>query len=147
MYSARTNFNVKPKNIGSLIEDVFQNGFHSIFGDEIWSDGTSVPVNILESEEGYQMQLMAPGLKKEDFKINVDQNVLHISYDHKEEKEEATGKWVRKEYKMQTFRRSFTLNNKINVNAISAKYADGILTLTLPKKELTSPASQEIKVG
>lgn len=138
---------MKPKNIGSLIEDVFQNGFHSIFGDEIWSDGTSVPVNILESEEGYQMQLMAPGLKKEDFKINVDQNVLHISYDHKEEKEEATGKWVRKEYKMQTFRRSFTLNNKINVNAISAKYADGILTLTLPKKELTSPASQEIKVG
>ena len=72
--------------------------------------------------------------------------MLHISYDHKEEKETA-GKWLRKEYKLQTFRRSFTLNDKINVGGITAKYNDGILTVVLPKKETVEPATQEISVG
>ncbi|HRO44172.1 MAG TPA: Hsp20/alpha crystallin family protein [Flavipsychrobacter sp.] len=135
-----------PKTIGGLIEDVFQNGFQSVFGDENWSDGTTAPANIQETENSYEMQLMAPGLKKEDFKINVDRNVLHVSYEHKEEKE-TTGKWLRKEYRMQTFRRSFTLNDKINVSGIAAKYADGILNVSLPKKEVTAPESQEISVN
>jgi len=103
-------------------------------------------VNIHETENAYEMHLMAPGLKKEDFKLHVDRNVLHISYEHKEEKE-TTGKWIRKEYKMQTFRRSFTLNDKISVSGISAKYNDGVLVVTLPKKEVAEPASQEISVG
>ncbi len=135
-----------PKTIGGLIEDMFQNGFQSIFGEESWGDGSTVPANIVETETAYEMQLMAPGLKKEDFRVNVDRNVLHVSYEHKEEKE-MTGKWLRKEYRMQTFRRSFTLNDKINVSAIAAKYSDGILTLTLPKKEHSEAVAQEITVG
>ncbi len=146
MYTTKQNFRIMPKTIGGLIEDVFQNGFQSVFGDENWSDGTTAPANIQETENSYEMQLMAPGLKKEDFKINVDRNVLHVSYEHKEEKE-TTGKWLRKEYRMQTFRRSFTLNDKINVSGIAAKYADGILNVSLPKKEVTAPESQEISVN
>jgi len=146
MYGTRSNFRVMPKTIGGLIEDVFHNGFQNIFADENWNEGVSAPANIRETETAYEMQLVAPGLKKEDFKINVDRNVLHISYDHKEE-QESTGKWIRKEYKLQTFRRSFTLNEKINVAGIAAKYNDGILLLTLPKKEVNEPTAQEIAVN
>ncbi len=148
MYKSRSSFGLMPKTIGGLIEDVFQNGFQNVFGEESWNDTVSAPANIMETETAYEMKLAAPGLKKEDFKINVDRNVLHISYEHKEENEKSSeGKWIRKEFKMQTFRRSFTLNDKINVGDISAAYNDGILSITLPKKELAAPKSQEISIA
>jgi HSP20 family protein len=137
-----------PKAIGGLIEDVFQNGFQKVFGDENWNEGINVPVNIKETDTTYEMHLMAPGLKKEEFKLNVDKNVLHVTYDHKEETTEGvpSDKWLRKEYKLRTFRRSFTLNDKVNIQEISAKYNDGVLVVTLPKKEPAQPATQEITV-
>ena len=147
MYSSKSHYNIMPKTIGSLIEDVFQNGFQKVFGDEAWSDGITTPVNILETDTAYEMHLMAPGLKKEDFKLNVDNGVLHISYDHKEDEAELRKKWLRKEYKLDTFRRSFTLNDKVNILDISAKYNDGVLVVTLPKREAPQPSAQEIKVG
>jgi HSP20 family protein len=147
MYTSKSHFNIMPKTIGSLIEDVFQNGFQKVFGEEAWSDGVTTPVNILELENAYEMHLMAPALKKEDFKLNVDNGVLHISYDHKADEEDLKKKWLRKEYKPDTFRRSFTLNDKINILEISAKYNDGVLVVTLPKKQAAEPSAQEIKVG
>ena len=147
MYTSKTNYRVSPRTIGGLIEDVFQNGFHNFFTEDGWNEKGSAPANIFETDTEYQMQIIAPGLKKDDFKINVDRNVLHISYDHTADETETAGKWLRKEYKLQTFRRSFTLNDKINVSGISAKYNEGILTVHLPKKEAQEPTTQEIKVG
>lgn len=146
MYSTKTNFSVMPKTIGGLIEDMFQNGLGRVFGDESWGDGTTVPANILETETAYEMHLMVPGMKKDDFKVHVDRNILHISYEHKEENKDLNNKWLRKEYKLATFRRSFTLNDKVNISGIAAKYIDGVLIVTLPKKEQTGPMQQEIKV-
>ena len=148
MYTTKSHYNIMPKAIGGLIEDVFQNGFQKVFGDENWNEGFNVPVNIRETETTYEMHLMAPGLRKEEFKINVDKNVLHVTYDHAEVSSEGApvDKWLRKEYKLKTFRRSFTLNDKVNVLEISAKYNDGVLVVTLPKKEPAQPATQEIKV-
>lgn len=151
MYTTRNNFRIMPKAIGGLIEDAFQNGFQTIFGDENWNDRTTAPANIQETESEYRMEIMAPGLKKDDFKVNVDHNVLHISYDHQEQKEEKSdensSKWLRREYKLQTFRRSFTLNDKVDISGISAKYTDGILAVTLPKKDIAKPEKQEISVS
>ena len=152
MYATKSNYRVNPRAIGGLIEDVFQNGFQRMFGDEVWGDGLTVPVNINESDSAYELHVMAPGLKKEDFRINVDRNVLHVSYEHKEEaptatpEDETAPRWLRKEYKLATFRRSFTLNEKINITGIGAKYNDGVLVVTLPKKELQQPLNQEISV-
>jgi HSP20 family protein len=74
--------------------------------------------------------------------------VLHVSYEYKEEEHpDLKSRWLRREYKLQTFRRSFTLNDKINIGGIAAKYNDGVLVLTLPKKASTEPTTQEIKVG
>ncbi len=146
MYN-RSNYGVSPRAFGGLLEDVLQNGFQRVFSDDNWNDGPNVPVNIQENDNAFELQLIAPGLKKEDFKISVDKNVLHISYEHKKENKEETSKWIRKEYKSRTFRRSFTLTEKVNVAGINAKYNDGILHLTLPKKENTEPATQEITVA
>ncbi|MES2702530.1 MAG: Hsp20/alpha crystallin family protein [Bacteroidota bacterium] len=127
------------------MEDALQTGINRI-NDEI--SAFNVPVNIRETEKAYELHVVAAGLNKEDFKLNIDQNLLHISYEHKAENNEQPqeGKWVRNEYSKRPFKRSFTLTDKVDATNISAKYTDGILLVTLPKKEITNTAAQEIKV-
>ncbi len=144
MYTKR-NFAVMPRTIGGLIEDVFQNG-RTYFNEEVTA--FSAPVNIQETDKTYEVSLVAPGLKKEDFKIAVDRDLLKISYDHKEETtEQQENKWIRNEYRMKSFKRTFTLNEKIDSANISAKYADGILAVSLPKKETAEPTAHEITIN
>ena len=138
---------VMPRTIGGLIEDIFQNGIQKVWGEENWNERADAPVNIQESEKSYDLQVVAPGLKKEEFKLNVDRNVLTISYEHKEEAKDDAGKWLRSEYKMRSFKRSFTLNDKINASGIGAHYTDGVLHVTLPKKEQAEPTVQSINVS
>jgi HSP20 family protein len=142
----KRNYGFMPRTIGGLMEDVMHNGLHR-FNDELSS--FAAPVNIQETDKSYDLHVMAPGLKKEDFKINVDQNTLHISYEQKAENKEQPqdGKWLRNEYRMRSFKRSFTLNDKIDASKIAAKYADGVLVVTLPKKENSEPEVHEISVN
>jgi len=144
MYTAK-NYGMMPRTIGGLFEDIFQNGWTKLMADE--TVATSAPVNIKETDKAYEMQLVAPGLKKEDIKIDMDKNILHISYEHSEEKkDEADGKMLRSEYRFQSFKRSFTMNDKINAAGITAKYADGVLNITLPKKEDTAQPVKTISI-
>lgn len=141
--------NVMPRTIGGLIEDLFQNGFNRMWADEPAETSAQAPVNIQETMDCYELQLMAPGLKKEDFKVNIDRNILTIAYDHTEETgaQEKQSKLLRREYRFKSFKRSFTLNDKIDAGKISARYTDGILYLSLPKKEVHEPQAQQINVG
>ncbi len=144
MYTTRRNFSIDPRAFGGLIENVFQGANRHHEEANVYL----APVNIHETDNNYEVHLIAPGLKKEDFKINLDQNILNISYEHKDEnKEQAEGKWLRSEYRTRSFKRSFTLNEKIDATAIAAKYNDGILVVTLPKKEVEEPTAKEITVG
>ncbi len=141
----RTTFPaMSARNIGGMIEDIFQRGF-SGFGDS--DDKADVPVNIQELDKGYELHLVAPGLKKEDFKVHLDRNVLTISFDTKEETDTTAGRWLRHEYKTRSFKRSFTLNEKIDGSNVSAKYADGILVMSLPKREPAEHTPQEISIS
>jgi HSP20 family protein len=147
MYQTR-NFNSRmPRSFSGFIEDVLQNG--KVFSDELWNDDTMrVPVNIIENEKEYSLMVVAPGLKKEDIKINLEKEVLSISFEEiKDEKTEEKGKVIRSEYKFKSFKRSFTLNDKIDTTSINAKYADGILTVTLPKKEEAAPENKTINIA
>lgn len=92
-------------------------------------------VNILENEQQYQLQVIAPGLQKEDFKIDIENGKLSISFEHTDATTEKQEKWIRQEFKMESFKRSFTLNEKIDASAIQAVYENGILNVRLPKKE------------
>ncbi len=107
-----------------------------------WFDGgfensmLSMPaVNITEQKDNYLVSLAAPGLKKEDFNINVDGNMLTISSEKEETKEEKDKKFTRKEYNYSSFSRSFTLPDKINKEKIEAKYENGLLKITMPRTE------------
>ena len=92
-------------------------------------------VNITEQKDEYLVSLAAPGLKKEDFKIDVDGNMLTISSEKEEKKEGKEASYTRKEYNYSSFERSFTLPNEVNKDKIEARYEDGLLKLVLPKKE------------
>lgn len=93
--------------------------------------------NITESEKEYLIELAAPGLTKKDFKVENNNGVLTISAEKKEEKKESEGGYTRREYSYNSFSRSFTLPENSKADHIDAKYEDGILKLTVPKKELT----------
>jgi len=145
MYNKRS-YAVLPRTVGGLMEDIFHNGWNRV-NEEVST--FTAPVNIRETDKSYEMHLIAAGLKKEDFKLSIEKNILHIAYDQKEESNEnaTEGKWLRNEFKMRSFKRSFTLNEKIDTGKIAAKYTDGILQITLPKKEVSEPAAHEISVN
>ena len=104
-------------------------------------------VNISESEDAYELEFNAPGIKKDDFKITFDQSILTVSFDKKEENKEETKKFIKREFAAQSFKRSFTLDEKINADAIEAKYENGLLTLTLPKVEEVKVLPKEIAIS
>jgi len=127
--------------------DDYLPGFPSILSDSfITHNKDFVPVNIKETEKDYVLEVVAPGMEKEDFKINLDNNILTISAEKESGKEDQNEKQIRKEYKFSSFKRSFTLDEKINAENIIAKYVNGVLTLNLPKKEEVKASTKEISV-
>jgi HSP20 family protein len=104
-------------------------------------------VNITEQKNDYLVSLAVPGMKKEDFKIDIDGNMLTISSAKEETKEEKEKRFTRKEYNYSSFSRSFTLPDEVNREKIDAKYEDGVLKITLPRKEeVKNPAAKQIAV-
>ena len=104
-------------------------------------------VNIAETKDDYELEFNVPGRKKEDFKITVDKNILTVSFEKKEEQKEEGKQFIKREFVTQSFKRSFTLDEKINTEDINAKYEDGLLLLTLPKKEEVKVLPKEIAIS
>ena len=123
------------EKIPSVFDDFFK-PWNEWFDSGLATRTMKVPaVNITEQKNQYLVSLAAPGLKKEDFKINVDGNMLTISSEKEENKEEKDKKFTRKEYNYSSFSRCFTLPEEINQEKIEAKYEDGVLKISLPRKE------------
>ena len=100
--------------------------------------GTTMPaVNIRETDKSYEVEMAAPGMKKEDFKIELENNILTISSEKEEEQEEdGKEKYSRREYSYESFQRSFNLPKEVvDEEKIEAHYKNGVLQLTIPKKE------------
>jgi HSP20 family protein len=120
---------------GSWLSDFFDN---DRFFDSDWMKKQSVPaVNVKESEKGFDIELAAPGLSKNDFKVSVDNRVLTISSEKQEEKEEKQKEYTRKEFSYSSFTRSFALPENVNEDGIKATYDNGLLRVSLLKKALT----------
>ncbi len=125
--------------------------FDDFFTRDLWdwslvntaAEGTSLPaVNIVENDNEFQVEVAAPGMKKDDFKIEVDNNVLTISSEKETESEEKDekGKYSRREFRYAAFKRSFTIpEDQVDVDQIKADYKDGLLHIHLPKKEEVKP--------
>lgn len=107
----------------------------------------SIPaVNVKESETGFEIEVAAPGLKKENFKLSLHENRLTISATQEQQQEEKTDKYTRQEFNYNQFQRTFTLPKNVDGEKIEATYVDGILHVGLPKKEELKPAVKEIAV-
>ena len=127
----------------------FSDVFDSIINDSFLNDRlvNKVPaVNIAETENEFQIELAVPGLKKEDFKINLDKNVLSVSAEKKTENADETKKYSKKEYNYNSFVRSFTLPETADQTKINAEYNDGVLKLVVAKKEEAKLQAREIAV-
>ncbi len=118
--------------LGDLLDDFFNS---DIFNDMPAVQSSIPAVNIKETDKSYVIELAAPGLKKDDFDIALDNNVLTISYQKKDEKKEEEGNYTRREFMFTEFKRSFTLPETADIDKIDAKYKDGILEISIEKKE------------
>lgn len=101
--------------------------------------GTVPAVNVKETNDDYLIELAAPGLKKDAFKIEVEEGILTISAEHKTENEEKREGYTRREFGFTNFTRRFTLPETADENNITATYTDGVLGINLPKKEEAKP--------
>jgi HSP20 family protein len=115
------------------------------FGQELFAFPQT---NIHETPEAYHLELNAPGRTREDFKIQVEQGLLTLSFDKKEEVAQSEDyKTIRREFEFKSFKRSFSVDEKINVDGIQAKYENGVLKLLLPKKEESKPTTRQINIA
>ncbi|MDB5124262.1 MAG: hspA [Mucilaginibacter sp.] len=131
------------------VNPFFNDVFESILNDSFLSDklATRVPaVNIGETENEFHVELAVPGLKKDDFKISLDKNVLSVSVEKQAENVEEGKKYSKREYSYNSFVRSFTLPETVDYGKIDAEYTDGILKLNIAKKEEAKFQSREIAV-
>lgn len=143
---------ISPKSF-DVVDSIFNNTLRRFFDGNFWDVETmdsrnSVPVNVRETDEYYEVDVIAPGVNKSDFSVKVQDNELQISFTHNEEKKQADEQagWVRNEYVLQSFRRHFTLDDKVDTDNITASYVDGILRIKLPKTEQAKPKMLMVEV-
>jgi len=140
-------------SFGNVVDNIFQNSLRRFFDDNFWDTeryltSGNVPVNVREKEHQYEMDVIAPGCRKEDFNINISDNMLTVSFEQKQQNtNQPDDFWVRNEYLQRSFARSFTLDDSVDAGKISATYTDGILRLILPKNEKAKKLSKQIEIS
>ena len=129
----------------SIMDDFFNTGISS------WNGGTllmSQPkVNIKEDETSYQMEMAAPGLKKEDFNVSVEDDHLIVSAKVRHEEKEDQENYMRREFNYSSFERRYYLPDSVDADKIEARYLDGVLHLRIPKVEEVKPESKVIEIN
>lgn len=123
--------------------------FNSIFNDTFFSDRmlSRVPAaNISESADHFRVELSAPGLNKEHFKLKLDRNVLTISAEQQNQQEQEDKNYLKREFAYGSFMRAFTLPESANTEGIEAKYIDGVLCIDIPKREEAKMVSRQIEI-
>tara|TARA_R110002049_G_scaffold298365_2_gene488044 strand:- start:2203 stop:2622 length:420 start_codon:yes stop_codon:yes gene_type:complete len=127
----------------SVLNDFFDSDAHRArVAEQNW-----VPaVNVIENDKNYEIEVAAPGLKKDQFNVTVENGVLTISGNTTSEEEQKEKNYTRKEFTTKSFARSFTLPDSIDEEDIKAKYEDGVMHLTLSKKEKEAPKKKQINI-
>jgi HSP20 family protein len=105
------------------------------------------PVNIRDTGKSYEVELAVPGYRKEDLKVSLDQGMLNIACDRKDEREENDKEFTRREFRMSSFRRSFQLPDAANDEDLKAKYDNGVLHITIGKRPgADTKKAREVKI-
>jgi HSP20 family protein len=141
-------FNPDKRSNGSLLPG-FGDVFDSILNDTFFNDRmiARVPAaNISETENHFHVELAAPGLKKEDFKLSLDHNVLNISVERQNENSDVQKNFSKREYSYSSFVRSFTLPEAADAENIEAAYADGVLKIDIAKRGEARAVRRQIEI-
>ena len=125
----------------SLIDNLFSRDLMDWSNSNFSLTNTTLPaVNIKETDDEFLIEMAAPGMSKKDFSIKLEDNIMTISSERKMEKEDQSDNYKRREFSYQSFQRSFGIDETlVNGDAIAARYLDGILYITLPKREEMKP--------
>tara|TARA_R110001606_G_scaffold399186_2_gene581391 strand:- start:7215 stop:7691 length:477 start_codon:yes stop_codon:yes gene_type:complete len=132
---ANRNSNQNFPNVSNWLEDIFNRDLPSVFTSNFNTGITLPKVNIKENGDAFMVEMAVPGLKKSDFHINLDNEILSISTETKEESEHKEENYTRREFGYSSFKRTFNLPESVNDEKINANYENGILSILLPKKE------------
>lgn len=133
--------------VDRLASEIFGQSIGRIFGNDGLLD--SAPgVNIVESKEGFRVEVQAPGFDKKDLKVEMLDDVLTIRGEHTEEANSNEDvRWTRREFSRSSFERSFSMPKTVQADAITAEYVNGVLKLTIPKAEEAKPKTRSISIG
>ncbi|MFC4210674.1 Hsp20/alpha crystallin family protein [Pedobacter lithocola] len=140
------NFNNRTRNTAPYYNNVFD----SLFSDAVSKNkmvDKSPNVNIYENEDAYVIELAAPGLKKEDFQINLKKDMLSVWAEVKKDENQKAKDFTRKEFDYSSFARSFNLPDTADADKITAEYKDGILHINISKKDDSKLQHKEIVVS
>jgi len=139
---ARINRNYVP----AYWDDFFNDSFFKQVNSST-SRGNNPAVNVSEDEKGFTIEVAAPGIDRKDFRLEIENDVLTISSEHKESKKEEKQNYLRREFNYKTFKRSFELPETIDQEKINATHEAGVLTLSLPKiEEVVQKAPKQIEI-
>ena len=136
-------------NNSKSMAPVFNDVFESIFNDSFLSDRmiSRVPaVNICETDDHYLIEMAAPGLKKEDFNIKLDRNLLNVSVEQRREQNDQNRQYNKREFSYRSFVRSFALPDTADDAKIEAQYVDGILNIHVAKKDEAKQIVRQIEI-
>lgn len=133
----RTNGSLLPASQRSMFDDFFNRELFNWGNNNFSASRTTLPsVNIKELEKAFEVEVAAPGMQKKDFSITLDGNMLTISSSKEDQQEEKDCKYTRREFSYQSFQRSFELSKDVvDDENIEARYENGVLRVTIPKKE------------
>lgn len=132
---------------GGLLDELFN---HRNIGEFIGSDNTvgfTPAVNVLESKDDFRLEVAAPGFAKENFSVHLNGDHLTISAEKEAKNDEVQERFTRREFHFTSFKRSFRLPQTVNQNAIAAVYENGILKVTVPKKEEAKPVVRTVEIA
>ncbi len=137
--------NNSPWGFNPVLSDL--SGADSLTIDRLWKKSGIPSVNISESDEKFEIDFATPGMRKDDFKITVDNGILTVSLELEEEKEEKQKKYTYQEYSYSSFSRSFTLPPNAKEDDVKATYENGILKINVVKNEVAVSKKKEITVA
>ncbi|MBK8954527.1 MAG: Hsp20/alpha crystallin family protein [Saprospiraceae bacterium] len=141
----RNNFNALAPFV-QIVDDLFSRNLGELNGGSMFRNQTPA-MNILELEKEFRLELAAPGLEKGDFKIQMENNLLTISAEKREEKNEEKDNYRRREFSYQSFKRSLELPKDVQFDAIVAKYENGILNISIPKSVVEQKSNKTIEIA
>lgn len=134
-----------PARMGRFMP-MFDEVFNDFLGGSLAHAGKGAAVNIKEDDKNYFLEFAAPGFEKEEFKISAENSLLTVSAEKKTENNEESNGYTRREFAYSSFQRSFNLPENADSDNIKAAYKNGILNVSIPKKEESKPSTRSINI-